>query len=258
MAPKQPCAKYQYVVTPTGPKILPVDEPSCKDEESPADYNAGGYLPVKVNDVFNNNRYRVIRKLGCVHCTFHCSFLLHLSPSSWGHFSTVWLVKDTQFVSSALFVCYYLNRLSFNPSSTQRHSALKVVKSAGRYAETARDEIKLLSRVSAFSPTHQGREHIVSFLDSFSHQGPEASHVCIVFEPLGENLLALIERHKKKGVPRALVKVIARQILLGLEYLHDECDLVHTDIKPENICECFLTFASLLSFLSHPWLNSTK
>ena len=127
--------------------------------------------------------------------------------------------------------------------STQRHSALKVVKSAGRYAETARDEIKLLSRVSAISPLHAGREHIVSFLDSFSHQGPESSHVCIVFEPLGENLLALIERHKKKGVPRALVRVIARQVVLGLEYLHDECDLVHTDIKPENICKFLFSCA---------------
>ncbi|KAF9455511.1 kinase-like domain-containing protein [Collybia nuda] len=196
MAPKLPCAKYQYVVTPAGPKILPVEEPSCKDEESPADYNAGGYLPVKVNDTFKDGRYRVIRKLG------------------WGHFSTVWLVKDT------------VNR---------RHSALKVVKSAGRYAETARDEIKLLSQVSSVSPTHPGRSHIVSFLDSFFYQGPEASHVCIIFEPLGENLLAMIERNKKKGVPRALVKMIAKQILLGLQYLHDECDLVHTDIKPENI-----------------------
>ncbi|KAF8624835.1 hypothetical protein AX15_005718 [Amanita polypyramis BW_CC] len=194
MAHKKPCAKYQYVVTPTGPKILPVDDPSGKDEESPADYNAGGYLPIKVNDPFKNNRYRVVRKLG------------------WGHFSTVWLVKDAQ----------------------QGYSALKVVKSAGRYAETARDEIKLLSRVQSFSPNHPGRSHIVSYLDSFTHQGMESSHICIVFEPLGENLLALIERHKK-GVPRALVRSIVKQILLGLEYLHDECDLVHTDIKPENI-----------------------
>ncbi|TRM65977.1 kinase-like domain-containing protein [Schizophyllum amplum] len=199
MAPKQQCAKYEYVVTPMGSKILPVEEPvepHSKDEESPADYNSGGYLQVKLNDTFKNGRYRVVRKLG------------------WGHFSTVWLVKDTQ---------------------TSCHTALKVVKSAGRYAETARDEIKLLSRVASVSPLHPGREHIVSFLDSFTHQGPEASHICIVFEPLGENLLALIERNKKKGVPRALVKIIARQALLGLQYLHDECDLVHTDIKPENI-----------------------
>jgi serine/threonine protein kinase len=122
-------------------------------------------------------------------------------------------------------------------SSENRHSALKVVKSAGRYAETARDEIKLLSRVASVSPSHPGRQHIVSFLDSFTHPGPEASHICIVFEPLGEHLLALIDRNRRKGVPRALVKVIAKQILLGLEYLHDECDLVHTDIKPENIRE---------------------
>lgn len=80
----------------------------------------------------------------------------------------------------------------------------------------------------------------MSFIDSFSHATSEASHVCIVFEPLGENLLALIERNKKKGVPRALVKLIAHQVLLGLQYLHDECDLVHTDIKPENICASLL------------------
>ena len=66
MAPKPPCAKYQYVVTSAGPKILPVDETAYKDEESPADYNAGGYLPVKVNDTFKQGRYRIVRKLGCV------------------------------------------------------------------------------------------------------------------------------------------------------------------------------------------------
>ncbi|CCM00344.1 uncharacterized protein FIBRA_02374 [Fibroporia radiculosa] len=196
MAPKQPCAKYEYVVTSAGPKILPVADVHSKDEESPAEYNSGGYLQVKVQDTFKDDRYVILRKLG------------------WGHFSTVWLVRDTQ---------------------TNHHSALKVVKSAGRYAETARDEIKLLSQVRDETPEHPGREHIVSFLDSFSHCGPEGVHVCIVFEPLGENLLALIERHKKTGVPAALVKVIAKQMLLGLEYLHDECDLIHTDIKPENI-----------------------
>lgn len=126
-----------------------------------------------------------------------------------------------------------------NPPRENRHSALKVVKSANRYAETARDEIKLLSKVANANAFHRGRDHVVSFLDSFDHPGPEETHVCIVFEPLGENLLSLIERNKKKGVPRALVKTIAKQVLLGLEYLHDECDLVHTDIKPENICTYF-------------------
>ena len=72
-----------------------------------------------------------------------------------------------------------------------------------------------------------------------------------MFEPLGENLLALIERNKKKGVPRSIVKIITKQILLGLQYLHDECDLVHTDIKPENIREfpIPLVYPSLVSYV---------
>lgn len=151
-------------------------------------------------------------------------------------------MKDTQY---GLYFFHARAAGSLGFYRTQCHSALKVVKSAGRYAETARDEIKLLSRVQSFSPNHPGRCHIVSFLDSFTHQAPESTHICIVFEPLGENLLALIERHKKKGVPRALVRILAKQILLGLEYLHDECDLVHTDVKPENICKSLGPYRTL-------------
>lgn len=150
-----------------------------------------------------------------------------------------------------------MNDAHHAPLSENRHSALKVVKSAGRYAETARDEIKLLRQVMAANPSHIGRNHIVSFLDSFTHSplhqpssygsisqssatNPDV-HICIVFEPLGENLLALIERHKATGVPVPLVKIIAKQVLLGLQYLHDECELVHTDIKPENISKSVCT-----------------
>ena len=96
-----------------------------------------------------------------------------------------------------------------------------------------------MRQVMDANPSHPGRHHVVSFLDSFDHATSADSHICLVFEPLGENLLTLIERHKKTGVAVDLVKVIAKQTLLGLQYLHDECDLVHTDIKPENIRGCF-------------------
>ena len=119
----------------------------------------------------------------------------------------------------------------------RRHSALKIVKSAGRYSETARDEIKLLRQIADASPSHPGRAHIVNFLDSFPHTVSSATHICITFEPLGENLLSLIEKNRKKGVTPCVVKSITKQILLGLQYLHEECDLIHTDIKPENISQ---------------------
>ncbi|KAK8854938.1 hypothetical protein IAR55_003677 [Kwoniella newhampshirensis] len=170
-----------------------------EDEEDLEDYRPGGYHPVNIGDEFNNGRYMIVRKLG------------------WGHFSTVWLARD---------------------SNTQRHVALKVVKSDGHYTETALDEIQLLQRVVNSSETHAGRHHVVGLVDNFRHTGPNGSHVCMVFEVLGENLLGLIKRYQHRGVPQHIVKQIAKQVLLGLDYLHSECRIIHTDLKPENVLIC--------------------
>ncbi|KAJ7661665.1 kinase-like domain-containing protein [Mycena rosella] len=173
----------------------------AEDEEDWEDYKPGGYHPVKIGDAFSDNRYQIVRKLG------------------WGHFSTVWLAWD---------------------SKMKRHVALKVVKSAARYTETALDEIKLLQRlITSSTPSgaanHPGRSHVISFLDHFRHTGPNGTHVCMVFEVLGENLLGLVKRHQNKGVPMPIVKQIAKQVLLGLDYMHRCCGVIHTDIKPENV-----------------------
>lgn len=119
-----------------------------------------------------------------------------------------------------------------------RHVALKVVKSAPHYTETALDEIKLLQRLVAANPVHPGRRHCVSLLDHFKHKGPNGSHVCMVFEVLGENLLGLIKRYQHRGVPPHIVKQISKQVILGLDYMHRECGIIHTDLKPENVLIC--------------------
>ena len=61
---QQQCEKYKYVVTPAGPKIVPVPDVESREEESAADYNAGGYLAIHVGDTFKDGRYIVLRKLG--------------------------------------------------------------------------------------------------------------------------------------------------------------------------------------------------
>lgn len=170
-----------------------------EDEEDYEDYCRGGYHPISVGDIFSDGRYVIVRKLG------------------WGHFSTVWLAKDRV---------------------ADRHVALKVVKSAPHYTETALDEIKLLQRLVSADQNHPGCRHCVSLLDHFRHKGPNGSHVCMVFEVLGENLLGLIKRYQHRGVPVHIVKQIAKQVLLGLDYMHRSCGIIHTDLKPENVLIC--------------------
>ncbi|XP_022538463.2 SRSF protein kinase 1b isoform X5 [Astyanax mexicanus] len=166
-----------------------------EEQEDPNDYCKGGYHHVKIGDLFNG-RYHVIRKLG------------------WGHFSTVWLAWDIQ---------------------GKRFVAMKVVKSAEHYTETALDEIKLLRAVRNSDPNDPSREKVVQLLDDFKISGVNGTHVCMVFEVLGHHLLKWIIKSNYQGLPSPCVKSIIRQVLQGLDYLHTKCKIIHTDIKPENI-----------------------
>ncbi|XP_065281681.1 SRSF protein kinase 3-like isoform X1 [Dermacentor albipictus] len=165
------------------------------EQEDPRDYCKGGYHPVKIGDLFHS-RYHVVRKLG------------------WGHFSTVWLCWDLV---------------------GKRFVALKVVKSASHYTDTALDEIKLLKAVRDSDTDDTCRERVVQLLDDFKISGVNGTHMCMVFEVLGHNLLKLIIRSNYQGIPLPNVRAIIRQVLEGLEYLHTKCQIIHTDIKPENI-----------------------
>ncbi|XP_016331824.1 SRSF protein kinase 1-like isoform X3 [Sinocyclocheilus anshuiensis] len=166
-----------------------------EEQEDPNDYCKGGYHHVKIGDLFNG-RYHVIRKLG------------------WGHFSTVWLAWDIQ---------------------GKRFVAMKVVKSAEHYTETALDEIKLLRAVRNTDQNDPSREKVVQLLDDFKISGVNGTHVCMVFEVLGHHLLKCIIKSNYQGLPLPCVKSIIRQVLQGLDYLHTKCKIIHTDIKPENI-----------------------
>lgn len=112
---------------------------------------------------------------------------------------------------------------------------MKVVKSAKHYTETARDEIKLLERVTETDSSCLGAQYVTTIMDHFVVHGPNGDHVCMTFEVLGENLLSLIKKYKNKGIPTNIVKQISKQALLGLDYLHRKCGIIHTDLKPENV-----------------------
>ncbi|KAG7276006.1 hypothetical protein CRUP_028563 [Coryphaenoides rupestris] len=91
----------------SGPTSPELLGPEYEQQESSEDYCLGGYYAVDIGEIFID-RYQVVKKLG------------------WGHFSTVWLCWDM---------------------AKSRFVALKVVKSAAIFTETALDEIKLLKCV---------------------------------------------------------------------------------------------------------------
>lgn len=95
---------------------------------------------------------------------------------------------------------------------------LQVQKSAQHYTEAARDEITLLSQLRDGDPNNDSM--CVRLYDSFEHSGPNGRHVCLVFEVLGDNLLALIKRYNYKGIPIPIVRNLARQMLIALDYMH--------------------------------------
>lgn len=156
-----------------------------------------------------------------------------LQKLGWGHFSTVWLAKDLQYDS---FV------------------AIKIQKSAQQYLEAAFDEVEILEQVSTKWKTKEWQEsfrsyektnevnsdscYCIQLLNSFVHFGPNGKHFAMVFEILGVTLLEIIKRYNYKGVPLPLVRIITRQILIGLDYLHRICHIIHTDLKPENVLVC--------------------
>mmetsp|Transcript_4599 Transcript_4599/g.7005 ORF Transcript_4599/g.7005 Transcript_4599/m.7005 type:complete len:378 (-) Transcript_4599:1550-2683(-) len=199
------------------------DDDSSEDEGMP-DYKIGGYHPIHVGEILLD-RYVIIQKLG------------------WGHFSTVWLTKDLRFNS---------------------YVALKVQKSAQHYVEAAYDEVDILNQVAENWKTEEwgmsidkyyendkyllsrlGRHGVTSesshcalLLNSFIHHGPNGKHFIMVFEILGVNFLEIIKRYDYKGVPLPLVRRLARQCLIGLDYMHRMCHIIHTDFKPENVVIC--------------------
>lgn len=191
---------------------------SSSQAEDFEDYKLDGYHPVSLGDIFHNGKYIVIQKLG------------------WGHFSTVWLVNERK---------------------TNNYFALKIQKSKKSYFEAAMDELEICEHLNKYSENSEWKldleaftekfkpriiigpneNFVIKLCDKFVHFGMHGKHPCSAFEVMGPNLLDLIQHfeNNQKFCSIWLVKHISIQILLGLDYIHRICKIIHTDLKPENV-----------------------
>lgn len=225
------------------------DEPDMEEEDI-EDYCKGGYHPVKIGDPFKNERYKVVRKLG------------------WGHFSTVWLSYDCQKdIHVALKIVKSASH--YSEAALDEIELCKQAVSA-REMHMGRDHVaKMLDSFEHSGPN--GRhicmvfevlgENLLSLLRNARRYGSlrEAvmaakSDVCLAGDGKGSNCYrngsSTSSTHHnnsgseegspqpENGLPIPLVKQVAKQLIAGLAYLHGVCNIIHTDLKPENVLVC--------------------
>ncbi|GMS86457.1 hypothetical protein PENTCL1PPCAC_8632, partial [Pristionchus entomophagus] len=132
-----------------------------------------------------------------------------------GGFSTVWLCEQ---------------------ANMNRSVAIKI----GIYNEDLRsaimDEMALLNCIRNADASDPHRDKVVQLLEHFTHSsGTTRDHMCFVFEPLESDLFDLMRRSNHTGIGVEKVKTVIRSVLEGLNFLHIKCQIIHMDIKPENI-----------------------
>jgi dual-specificity kinase len=117
---------------------------------------------------------------------------------------------------------------------TEQLVAVKVIRAVRKYAEAARMEIDILLELGRKDPT--SRFHCVRMLSYFTHVSQQGNaHVCLVFEHLGPSLFDVLMRNHFRPLPVPILRAVARQLLEAITFLHEHNQIVHTDIKPENV-----------------------
>jgi len=102
---------------------------------------------------------------------------------------------------------------------TKRVVAIKQFKGAEDYA--TKREIEVLSRLR--------HPNIIQLVEVLRPKGK----LHMVFEFLDNDLLNILSKEYKEGMPENLVQSYIQQLCRGLEYCHER-NIIHRDIKPEN------------------------
>jgi len=113
---------------------------------------------------------------------------------------------------------------------------LKAVTIAAQW-EMATREDKFLKAIDAKIKEKNCSSYLMKGIDVCHVKRLNCVHVLLVVEELGVNLYDVVQTvgDTKVGLKLSIVKKLIFELLTGLQFLHEECRIIHTDVKPENI-----------------------
>ncbi|KAG0293232.1 U4/U6 small nuclear ribonucleoprotein prp4 [Linnemannia gamsii] len=107
--------------------------------------------------------------------------------------------------------------------------AIKILRSNEAMYKAGKKELDILKRLMDNDPLN--KKHIIRLLRHFEHRG----HLCLVFESLSMNLREVLKKFGKDvGLNVNAVRIYAQQLFLALSLLK-KSNVLHADIKPDNI-----------------------
>ncbi|KAL2194993.1 kinase-like domain-containing protein [Corynascus similis CBS 632.67] len=127
-----------------------------------------------------------------------------------------------------------LNKIGYGAYSTHRFVALKILSAESYSGDKPVFEREILTHLRNGNQDLMGYDYICHLLDDFEHEGPNGTHVCLVFELMGETLWSFGAWFRESRIPYAVMRRFTFQLVLAIDFAHDH-DVIHTDIKPDNI-----------------------
>ncbi|CAE6426277.1 unnamed protein product [Rhizoctonia solani] len=177
------------------------------DEELVHKFDPAYWYSAEVGQILKDT-YKLVAKLGFVNA------------------STVWLAKD-------------ITRWSWLPT---RYVTLKISTSHGvDFTNTGHHthETYISKQILSKNPTHAGLQFLQTAIDGFQLKGERGLHPVLVNEPMREPVSVFLNRLRETGEGKKceseFVRTLVGFVLSGLDYLHNECGIVHRDISLSNI-----------------------
>jgi hypothetical protein len=76
--------------------------------------------------------------------------------------------------------------------------------------------------------------------------GPDGRHRCLVHAPLWESVLTFLHRNPVRRLPTPIVAFILKNLFLALDFLHAECEIIHTGTDTNEISNFGTNLARML------------